>query len=151
MVLVNIVTSIISMICMLPMMLAMVGVFGAAFVWSQGANGPPPGEFGALGLVVVVGGLLLSMGAMLFLTTCWIYALPLVIDKGLTFWPALELSRKMVFKHFFSTLLLVIACGLLTTVGAMLCLVGLLFTGPIAFGAVVWHYQNIFGNLQPES
>lgn len=150
-VLVNIVTSVISMICMVPMFLAMAAVFGFAFVLSQGGNAPPPSEFGPVGIVMILGGVILSMGAMLVLTTSWLYALPLVIDKGLAFWPAMELSRKMVFKHFWSTLLLVIVCGLLTTVGAMMCLVGILFTGPIAFGAFVWQYQRIFGNLRPES
>lgn len=152
-VLVNIVTSVITMLCMLPMILTLIGLFGAAFVSGayQGNVDSIPTEFGAVGAFLLVGTLLFGIGAVFFLTTVWLYALPLVIDKGLAFWPALELSRKMVLKHFWGTLGLYIVCGLLTGIGAMMCGVGLLFTGPIAFGAIVWQYDRIFGRLRPES
>lgn len=38
----------------------------------------------------------------LFLKVLWAFALPLGADRGLGFWPALELSRRTVVRHFFS-------------------------------------------------
>jgi hypothetical protein len=36
----------------------------------------------------------------LFLKVIWTFALPLVADRGLDFWPALERSRRAVLRHF---------------------------------------------------
>ncbi len=152
-VLANIVTSIATMLCMIPVIITAVVMFGAAFVSSlyQGQFESVPTEFGIAGVVaLIVTGLFGFIGSIV-VTITWIYGLALVIDKGLPFWSALELSRKMVFKRFWGTLLLGFVCWLLMAVGAMMCLVGLLFTGPIAFGAIVWQYERIYGRLRPES
>lgn len=43
-----------------------------------------------------------------YLTVAWVFAIPLVIDKRLEFWPAMEQSRKQVTRVFFPMLLLMI-------------------------------------------
>jgi hypothetical protein len=86
---------------------------------------------------------------MIYLTTCWVFALPLVGDKGLKFWPALELSRRVVNKHWWMTFWLLFVCGILGAVGIIGCFVGILFTAPIAFSALASHYEKVFGDLMP--
>ena len=86
--------------------------------------------------------------ALIFFQICWAFALPLVIDKGLGFWPALELSRKMVMKHFWWTLLLMIVVVFLSFIGALACCRGMLVTAPWAFGALAQHYNRVFGQLR---
>lgn len=112
-----------------------------------GANANNPVVPG-VGIALMVGvGAVAALGLM-FIQICWMFALPLVIDKGLNFWPALELSRKVVMKHFWWTLLLMIAVGLVSMAGALACLVGMLVTAPWAFGALAQHYNRVFGQLR---
>jgi hypothetical protein len=86
----------------------------------------------------------------LFIATCWMFAMPLVVDKGLKFWPALELSRRVVVKHWWPTFALMIIVGLLAISGVIACGVGMLITGPIAFAALSAHYEKVFGDLAPQ-
>lgn len=148
-VLCNIVVSVFSFLCMLPMFITMAVFFGYMFFSSQ----PPQFDASVSGaaLLLFFGTLLLGIIGTLVISTLWLYALPLVIDKRLSFWSALQLSRKMVMKHFWMTLLLVIVWGLLLMVGGMMCLVGILVTGPVGFAAVAWHYNRIFGDLTADN
>jgi len=96
---------------------------------------------------VLVGiGLLLCIVPGVYLFVAWRLFVPLLIlDKKLEFWPAMELSRKVVTKHwwlYFGLILLAILVGLL---GLMGCFVGILFTLPIAVGATVYAYLDVFG------
>jgi uncharacterized membrane protein len=94
--------------------------------------------------------LLVFVVVMIYLNTCWAFALPLAVDKGLRFWPALELSRRVVSKHWWMTFLLILVCGLLATAGLFACVVGMLITGPIAFAMLAFHYNKVFGDLVSE-
>jgi uncharacterized membrane protein len=81
----------------------------------------------------------------------WLFAPALVIDKGYGFWQAMELSRKAVLKHFWGTLGLCIVAWLVAMAGVFACLVGLLVSGPVAFGMLANHYDRVFGELAPQS
>jgi GYF domain 2 len=74
----------------------------------------------------------------------WMFAYPLIIDKGLKFWPAMELSRKVVMKSFFGYLWLNILCGLLAMAGLLACIVGVIFVAPICAGAIAFAYEDAF-------
>ena len=119
------------------------GIAGSAAARLSGS----PAVAGA-GLVVLIVLAVVVYLALIFFQICWAFSIPLVIDKGLNFWPALELSRKSVMKHFWWTLLLMIVVGFLTAIGALACLVGMLVTGPWAFGALAQHYNRVFGRLR---
>lgn len=152
-VLANIVKSIVTMICMIPLILTAVVMFGAAFVasFSQGSFDSIPTEISVVGVMMLIATGLVGIVGSTVVSIAWLYSFGLIVDKGLAFWPALELSRKMVFKHFWGTMFLGIVCWLLSVIGVLMCGVGILFTGPVAFGAIIWHYERIFGNLRPES
>jgi hypothetical protein len=68
--------------------------------------------------LMVLGGALTFAGiiASYYLTTLWLYVLPLIADKHLNFWPAMQFSRKMVRKHFWLNLGLVLLVGLIMAV-----------------------------------
>jgi uncharacterized membrane protein len=89
--------------------------------------------------------------ALIYFGTCWRFAVPLVIDKGLKFWPALQLSRRVVNKHWWMNFALIFACSLLGGLGAIACCVGALVTGPVAFAAVTYQYEQVFGDLAPRA
>lgn len=105
---------------------------------------------GQLVLLGLVNGLLTSIGYVLciipgiYLTISWMFALPLVIDRNLPFWDAMELSRRVVSKHWFITFAFVLVMGLLAACGVIACCVGLFVTTPIASIALLYAYEDIF-------
>jgi hypothetical protein len=126
-------------------------VFGfIATAASTGRGGAGPEISAAVIAGLVIGGLVLAF-LILVVTLMWFFALPLVIDKGYGFWSAMELSRKTVFKRFWSTVLMVIVAWLLMAAGMMACLVGVLVTGPVVFGMFAEHYKCVFDDLTPQS
>jgi hypothetical protein len=100
--------------------------------------------FGSVGVVLLV-----YFIVMTYLSVCWMFALPLAADKGLKFWPAMELSRRVVSKHWWMTFWLLVVSGVFWLIGFFLCLVGVLVTGPVSFSMVACHYDRLFGDLTP--
>ena len=79
-----------------------------------------------------------------YLATCWLFTLPLIIDRGMDFWPAMELSRKTVARHWGQVFILLLLSGLVSMAGILLCWVGLLATFPICIAALMYGYEDIF-------
>jgi len=79
----------------------------------------------------------------IYLVIAWWFTLPLIIDKGLEFWPAMRLSRRVITKHWWKFLGFFLALGLLNLAGLMACLVGMLFTLPITYSAVMYAYEDV--------
>jgi uncharacterized membrane protein len=86
---------------------------------------------------------------MTYLTVCWQFTLPLVIDKGLAFWPAMKTSFVMVNKHWWQLFGLTIVVGLVSAAGVLACCVGVLFTAPIGIATVMFAYETIFSESRP--
>lgn len=89
-------------------------------------------------------GLILCILPGIYLGVSYIFALPLIIDKEMGFWDAMELSRQTVGKHFFWVLLFLIAVIFVTLLGLIGCIVGIFFTIPIAAAALLYAYEDIF-------
>ena len=104
-----------------------------------------------LAMAGLVKWLLTSLGFMLcilpgiYLGVGYVFALPLVIDKKMEFWPAMELSRRVVHHHWWSTFALVIVLSLIAFAGFLACGVGALVTIPIASAALMYVYEDLFG------
>ena len=90
-------------------------------------------------------GLLLCILPGIYLMVAWVFALPLVIDKKLDFWPAMELSRKVISRHWWLMFGLFIVAGLINIIGLLACIVGIFVTLPIGFAALMYAYEDIFG------
>lgn len=101
-------------------------------------------------IIVGIFFVLVGFAAMTYLSVSWLFLFPLVIDKNVPFWPAFQLSRKMVAKQWWMTFLLTIVLGIVATLGAFALIIGLLITAPVAFAALAAHYQKVFGDLKPE-
>jgi hypothetical protein len=80
----------------------------------------------------------------IYLTVCWTFTLPLIIDKGLDFWPAMELSRKKVTQHFGPVCILVVIGLAVTALGSLFFLIGALLTLPIFIASMSHAYEDIF-------
>jgi hypothetical protein len=109
------------------------------------------GAFGALMLAHLISALLTTIGCFLcilpgiYLGVAWKFALPLVIDKRLGFWEAMELSRKVITRQWWSLFALVILSALITVCGLLACCIGIFATTPIGIAAILYAYEDIFG------
>jgi uncharacterized membrane protein len=99
----------------------------------------------ALGVLVMIVGGLIAAAPIIFLSLSWMFSVLLIVDRGIDFWPAMELSRKVVQQVFAHTLLLALACVLVVIVGALAICLGLFVAIPIALGAVAAAYNSLFG------
>jgi uncharacterized membrane protein len=89
-------------------------------------------------------GLIVAAIPATYFSTIWLFSVPLVIDKQIDFWQSMQTSRKVVARHFWTVLVLVILYGILNVIGFFACCVGLFFTTPIAIGALMYAYEDIF-------
>jgi uncharacterized membrane protein len=101
----------------------------------------------AIGVLLLVAGFCVAI----YLTICWAFALPLVVDKRMGFWDAMKLSRGMVRKHWWGVFGFMFVMGLISSAGIIACGVGMLFTAPLAFAAIVYLYEDIFGGQPAQS
>jgi uncharacterized membrane protein len=92
-------------------------------------------------------GLVCAIPAMFF-SVCFIFALPLIIDRQVNFMEGLKTSWRMVLKHWFLVFGLLALVGILNVVGMMLCCVPVLFTLPVGIGALACAYETIFGTAK---
>ncbi len=84
----------------------------------------------------------------IYLMVAWMFALPLVVDKQLDFWSAMELSRKVVTKHWFKCLGFGMVLMLLTFAGVLALIVGVLVISPLVLVAMMYAYEDIFGGTR---
>ena len=120
---------------------------GATVADAFSGFGPSLGQLMLLGLVQ---GLLTNLGFIfcilpgIYLAVSWYYALPLVMDRHLGFWEAMELSRKVVGKHWFLVFAFLLVIGLLSISGIILCCVGILVSLPVGMIALMYGYEDVF-------
>lgn len=114
-------------------------VFQAVRAGSAGAGTPSP-------LVLLL--CLPCVIPALYLGVAWAFAFLLVIDKGLGPWTALEVSRRIVTRQWFRTWAVLVLGGLVGALGVIGLFVGIFFTLPITFGALVAAYEDLFNPPQ---
>jgi uncharacterized membrane protein len=113
---------------------------------SQGSSTSP--AFTLAAGAMLIGVTLICLVPLFYLTTCWAFTLPLIIDKDMDFWTAMKTSYKMVKKHWWQVFALILLVGLINVAGVCLCCVGIIFTAPIAFATLMIGYENIFSASQ---
>ena len=91
---------------------------------------------------------ILALPLVVWLSVSWSFAYPLITDKGLDFWPAMELSRKVVNMRFWSWILLYFVSGLLGMAGFLCLCVGMLVVLPVIFCAKMVAYEDVFSSGQ---
>jgi len=79
-----------------------------------------------------------------YFSFCWIFSIPLIVDKGMAFWPAMQLSRRKVLQHPWRVSLLLVVAGLLGATGLFFFFVGGLLTLPLYFLIMLFLYEVIF-------
>jgi hypothetical protein len=102
-------------------------------------------------LLAIVSSLLIGLGFFLliipgiYLAVAYFFNVPLLLDKNLDFWSAMEASRKVVTKKWFAFFGFGLLLTLLNTGGVLLLGVGLLVTLPLTVCIIVAAYEDIVG------
>jgi hypothetical protein len=110
--------------------------------------------FMQLALAGLIKAVLTSIGFLLcilpgvYLGVAYVFALPLIIDKKMEFWTAMEVSRRVVHRHWWSTFALVIVLAIVACLGALACIVGLFVSIPVASAALMFVYEDLFGPVR---
>jgi hypothetical protein len=80
----------------------------------------------------------------IYLIVAWMYALPLIIDKKIDFWPAMELSRKVISRHWWNFFGFMIVSMLINVLGCLACCIGVFVSAPVTMIAMMYAYEDIF-------
>jgi hypothetical protein len=131
----GVVTLVITLIAMLP---------GFLVIFMGGAIGERNEAAGVL--LMGVGGLLAFIPAV-YLGVSWVFSLALIIDKRMDFWPAMELSRKVVQQQFMKVLGLLVLCVLIIFAGVLALCVGIFIAAPLVFAATAVAYEELFAEV----
>lgn len=97
-----------------------------------------------VGIFVFLGFLVLILPG-IFLAVAYAFSIPFVVGRRFDFWEAMESSRKVISKNWFSMFGFLFVLFLLNLVGALLLGVGLLFTIPLSYCAIAVAFDDIVG------
>jgi uncharacterized membrane protein len=136
----HVVSTIATLLVIFPMM---AGIFLA--IMSAAASMAVDERLAPLAIVGVVALFLIAFAAMLYLSISWMFALPLIIDKQLDFWPAMKLSWRVTTRQFLPLLGLLLLCGLIYLAGILALCVGVFVALPVCVAALAYTYEDLFG------
>lgn len=108
-------------------------------------------KFLPLFLTSLVSGVLIFIGMIfliipgIYLAVSYMFSQMLVIDKNLNFWSAMETSRQLIGKRWFSFLGFGILLGLLVMAGFLVFGIGALVTIPLSTCVLAAAYEDIVG------
>jgi hypothetical protein len=125
----------IMMICAGPLFISLV----KAAIESGHTNTLPDLQFSPLSIA----GLIIGVIAVFYLSVGWAFTFALVIDKGLGPWTAMEVSRRVVTKQWFRVFAVVFLGAILTLLGLLGLIIGIFFTMPLIFGAILSAYETL--------
>ena len=98
------------------------------------------------GVLTGIGFLLLIIPG-IYLAVAYAFTVPLIVERKLDFWEAMEGSRKLITKQWFSMFVFILVLALINFVGVLILGVGVLVTAPWTLCCSVAAYQDIVGFL----
>lgn len=93
---------------------------------------------------VVLGVFALILPA-IYLAVAYQFVYLLILDHKLEFWPAMEVSRRVITANWFMMLLLIIVAALLSSLGLILVGIGYVLTAPLFYATLVAAYEQLVG------
>jgi hypothetical protein len=88
--------------------------------------------------------LLVCLIPLTYLTVCLQFTLPLIADKKMDIGTAIKTSWKQVSRHWWLVFGLTVLVALVSFAGGLACCIGVVFTAPIGFAALMFGYETIF-------
>ncbi|HEX3702653.1 MAG TPA: DUF4339 domain-containing protein [Vicinamibacterales bacterium] len=102
-------------------------------------------------LAGLLSGALTSLGILLlvlpgvYLAVGYMFVLPLVIDKRMDVWTAMEVSRRVVHQQWWMAFALALVAALMVLAGALAFGIGIVVAVPVAHAALMYAYEDLFG------
>jgi hypothetical protein len=90
-------------------------------------------------------GVVLLMAPALYLAVSYVFAITLTIDKRLHFWAALETSRRVITRQWWTTFGLLVISVALVAGGVLTYGIGLVLAVPLSTAALMYAYEDVFG------
>ena len=97
-----------------------------------------------MSILVTIGFILLLIPG-IYLSLAYMFAVPLVVEKNLGIWDAMETSRKAVTSHWFKLFFLFFIMMIILIVSALPFGIGLIWTYPMMVAMMGVMYRDIFG------
>jgi uncharacterized membrane protein len=119
-----------------------IGMFAAMAAGSASDSGPVAGLMFLLVVIIFYVAIVLVI---IVVSIGFMFAYPLIVDRGLPGFEAVKLSFKAGFGNFWRLLGLSLLGGLLGMCGIILCYVGILLVFPITLSSVAAAYEQVFG------
>jgi hypothetical protein len=88
-------------------------------------------------------GIFVCVLPVIYLSISWTFTFALVIDQGLSPWTAMEVSRRVVTKQWFRVFFTMLLGGILAMLGLIGLIIGVVFTIPLAVGALLYAYEDL--------
>jgi hypothetical protein len=128
--------------------LYIVGMFTMMGASQNGEPNPAAalGFFGIFGVIWLV-----IMVLLIVLSVVFTFAYPLIVDRRLSGLNAVKLSIRAGFANFWRLLGMIVLTGLLSSLGLLLCIVGVYLIMPISFAAIAAAYEQVFGLSEVQS
>jgi uncharacterized membrane protein len=110
-----------------------------------------PALFMPLLIAGLLSGALTTLGILLlvlpgiYLAVGYMFVLPLVIDKRMDVWTAMEGSRRVVHQQWWMAFALAIVAALMVLAGVLAFGVGAIIAVPVATAALMYAYDDLFG------
>lgn len=98
-----------------------------------------------VGISIIVAGVILIILPAIYLSTAWIFAGILCIDREMDFWPAMSMSMKTVNKHWFGCFLFYLVTSAIYVGGLLAFCLGIFFAFPWVMLAMAFFYEDVFG------
>ncbi|HEY3487273.1 MAG TPA: hypothetical protein VGL10_04350 [Gammaproteobacteria bacterium] len=95
-------------------------------------------------IMIAIGFVLLIIPGV-YLAVAYTLALPLLIEKNMGIWEALETSRKALSKRWFTVFVIFVLLGLLFVAGTIPLGIGLIWVIPLSITVMGVMYKTIFG------
>ncbi|THB75303.1 MAG: hypothetical protein D6B28_00550 [Gammaproteobacteria bacterium] len=95
-------------------------------------------------ILVTIGFILLVLPG-IYLTVAYMMAMPLVVEKDMGIWEAMETSRKAITKKWFTFLIFFIVASIIMGISAIPLGIGLIWTFPLFMIGLGIIYRNMFG------
>lgn len=81
----------------------------------------------------------------IIISALYLFAIPLIIEKRMDFWQAMETSRKLVWRNLLEFSIFMLLLYLILFIGILLLGVGFLVALPVTFAAIAFAYTDLIG------
>ncbi|MBN8247977.1 MAG: hypothetical protein J0L84_11095 [Verrucomicrobia bacterium] len=129
----------------------LIGLAPAGFVgWTTYRGEVLPGPELILPLLLAGTGLsLVGVFGLFYFLVAWLFAAPLILDRGLEAWPALQHSRRLLNRHPWRVSWILLVVSTYGLAGLLIAGIGVIGTGAHAWAMLAVLYEDLAGPPEP--